>query len=628
MQDNLEIELKKVIDSHFNPQQLSEFSNFLKSLSEEDLETIDFHNPVTIGQTIDAPVLWWLLLLMEHMDIEIENFEDIVEQESAFLRYSSPAYENKTGFYLWLQFIAKNQLDGKETKKENEAFLAKITMDYLQRSVKGKTLLADIFESDLIEISAGIVNKFHEDLTWAQVGETLMRKLLTMLSHTKKSMDAFDKLYAKFEGNLSEPFLKDALKTMDRKHFLNWEDTFKKILEKYLPSLSAETLCEGTILARVARMAINYPEMFSVAWKKCGHKIRATHLRQEDPVKNALWYLAIAAQRGNPELLTEVLNSNPELTASDFLNGPLKLLIHPSSAGLLKRVWEKWGKDFSRNDLDEQFFNNLLERFKAHDINPDFCAIAVTILDDIMQMPGGGLPRKLISQKVSYRHKKLWEKLCTLSDAKDTFCSKFTQLVLANDLNPEKYSQIAKKATKAGYVNAYWDIAQYYKTKEELNKPELIFEAYEKIPPKSKHYQTVNVEMAEAYFVQATDAQMPEREETLKTALKFTLNTTGFYREQLFKNIAFAFITENKVTGFDDRESLMTTLLASRDIEDNDFDSWLLILTLEKQIFAKKQEIAALKKKLEEKPRPALCYLAKLTANKHVATSATKLRMK
>lgn len=108
----------------------------------------------------------------------------------------------------------------------------------------------------------------------------------------------------------------------------------------------------------------------------------------------------------------------------------------------------------------------------------------------------------------------------------------------------EKYNQLtalANAAFDAGYFNAFYDVGEYFWSRDRVNA----CQAFELVPPKSCHYPQVSKMLAEHYFAAFVNSELYDRN-LLKEALSYTIRLSDEnVRNELMNKIAYYYMSND-----------------------------------------------------------------------------------
>ncbi len=295
--------------------------------------------------------------------------------------------------------------------------------------------------------------------------------------------------------------------------FLKVWETFKgKIKLTDLTIQAQEDLGTSiSVLRSLAEgVALGKPEAFLSVWEKFESEIKLSDLTvqaQESPDKgkSAFWFLAQAAAKGHPEAFLQAWKKfQGEITIADLTvqaqEGPDK---DKSALSMLSRACPELVK-------------NILQQVPG--------MIPHTLIDD------DDLGRTLTANS-----------LLPLVQARNMFFLDFNlykKSALAQNIKIR--CEKAKKAQEAGYLNAFYDVAELFFMSQKYVEA---YHAYKEVPPTSCHFEKVNLKLAEHYFSLAMGSNIEnKRQYHLRESLKYALQTTDSVRVALIQRIAFIYI--------------------------------------------------------------------------------------
>ncbi len=489
-----------------------------------------------------------------------------------------------------------------ENKPQRQLLLSDVLVKAVEGTFKGQSifqLLARAADKGHVESFLKVWMKFQNEISLQEVVATVEeenkgRSALWFLCGTAyKNPAPFLSVWEKFENVISvkdilfkpeneihkgksmlwvlagavmaghpEPFLKVWAKFQD-------EITLEDIVEQ---AEEAEQKVESTLLVLAWAAHEGNIEPFLKVFEKFKDKLSLKDLQvrsEKGPNKgkSVLWVLALTAAKSNPEPFLKIWeNFQNEITLKDLtlqveegkdkgrsLIWILAVALYVGSSKPFIKVLEKFQNEITIADLlvdtaQEKGKVALLLLVSAMGNNGN-----LKLITTILQTIPGEIPHASLmnaSPKLSLEKILTRLKLMPLVLARNAFFLQISQMK-SQEFSAENVQALftaAEMAEKSGYLNAFYDVAQYLSS---VKKSAHALEAYKKISKKSSYFHKKSELVCEQYFVLASQENITEdaKKDYLTEALISALPIQNNMKEELIQKIASIYIYGKEMAG-------------------------------------------------------------------------------
>lgn len=587
----------------------------------EHLTVAQINSVIQSGPSAGTSLLW---LLAFEVDENPEAFLTVWEHFKTQLTIQdmlnvAQTSTGETQSILWLLTFAARKGSIAGFVNVWEHFKAQITIEHVrfipqddeQRSILGN--LAYTILNGNPEVFLAVWKQFKTQLTVEDIRATpkgSTRTILWLLASAaveEAYPDAFLTVWKRFKTQLTVEDICSVIQTgPDKGKSLLWllsaprtNVIFLSIWEHFKTQLKVEDFRVApqtgqnkgeSSLWRLAAMASDKPQAFLSVWEHFKDKLTIDDLRVQ-PENNsfrlsAIGYLALAIGNHNQEAFLAVYEKfKRELKIEDFF--------------------------IVENDGDGgNFFSELPIFFYLSIQQQNTSQIAKITFDMLTQLPGE-LNGLLTDTQLNSLKDVLKQDVQAFIDTRNAFCKALktahspetVETTHTEMVDPVQLDKLAKSAFDIGYINAFYDLGNFYQNTGKLTQA---LECYQLVPKESIHFQHVQKILADAFYDEALASKDDERTENLTHALRCAVNCEPSTGIELIRLIAFSYVKQGKLQGLDQLEvinssilSLVKSALTYKIDSETLFTQCQGILEEAKASFEQKQALQILKTEIE-----------------------------